>query len=441
MAELASPILGGINSARGMMSPRVMSGAAEQQREAERQVILSSVSNLVGGLSTRLDRIGLQINDLGRSLQVVSTSITQNSFLERQKEAIEQERERRIAEQQLREGQEALVERKIENATVAPVQKAAVKTQSALSRLMSFFSLLLTGWLAPKIIQGIGAVAKSAIQQLTNIKNLLSKGFASAGNVFAKLTQGLRNIIGSVTRTTSRVTQAIANGLFKYPIQVLRGAINSAGNLIKKPAAAAGAAASTAGNAVTKIRPPIYDLAKSFIANPLGQIVFGTGINMSQGASLGQSVAGASAVSAGAYVISKAPLPFLLKAGLAIMGASFLNQKGQDLYSQFKPNANPLAGFDKNMDLSSVLEGSPQVALPVAQVQSSTPATSVMRADNIGPAAEPQTNVVVTAAQQPATQVVPTSTNPFANEIPNISSSNADNFYVYYSMANYNVVI
>ena len=34
MAELASPILGGINSARGMMSPRVMSGAAEQQREA-----------------------------------------------------------------------------------------------------------------------------------------------------------------------------------------------------------------------------------------------------------------------------------------------------------------------------------------------------------------------------------------------------------------------
>lgn len=57
MAELASPILGGINSARGMMSPRVMSGVAEQQREVERQVILSSVSNLVGGLSTRLDEL------------------------------------------------------------------------------------------------------------------------------------------------------------------------------------------------------------------------------------------------------------------------------------------------------------------------------------------------------------------------------------------------
>ena len=442
MAELASPILGGINSARGMMSPRVMSGAAEQQREAERQVILSSVSNLVGGLSTRLDRIGLQINDLGRSLQVVSTSITQNSFLERQKEAIEQERERRIAEQQLREGQEALVERKIENATVAPVQKAAVKTQSALSRLMSFFSLLLTGWLAPKIIQGIGAVAKSAIQQLTNIKNLLSKGFASAGNVFAKLTQGLRNIIGSVTRTTSRVTQAIANGLFKYPIQVLRGAINSAGNLIKKPAAAAGAAATAAGTAVTRTAPSIFQIAKSLVTNPLGQIAFGTGINMSQGAPLGQSVAGAGAAAAGLYGLSKIPfLPFPIKLGMGVLGASFLNQKGQDLYSQFKPNANPFGGFDKNLDLSSMMGAIPQVAVPVAQVQSSTPATSVMRADNIGPAAEPQTNVVVTAAQQPATQVVPTSTNPFANEIPNISSSNADNFYVYYSMANYNVVI
>jgi len=437
MAELASPILGGINSARGMMSPRVMSGDAEQQREAERQVILSSVSNLVGGLSTRLDRIGLQINDLGKSLQVVSTSIAQNSFLERQKEAIEQERERRIAEQQLREGQEALVERKIENAPVAPVQKAAVKTQSALSRLMAFFSLLLTGWLAPKIIQGIGAAAKSAIQQLTNIKNLLSKGFTSAGNVFSKLTLGLRNIIGSVTRTTSRVTQAIANGLFKYPIQVLRGAINAAGKLIGKPAAVA---ASAVGNVATQTAPSVYQFAKSLVTNPLGQIAFGTAINTSQGAPLGQSVAGASAAAAGIYGISMLPLPFIFKLPLSFVGASFLNQKGQDLFSQFKPNANPLAGFDKNMDFSSALEGSSQIAIPIAQVQSSTPTTSVMRANTIGPAAEPQTNVVVTA-QQPAGQVVPTSTNPFANEIPNISSSNVDNFYVYYSMANYNVVI
>jgi len=308
MAELASPILGGINSARGMMSPRVMSGAAEQQREAERQVVLSSVSNLVGGLSTRLDKIGLQINDLGRSLQVVSTSITQNSFLERQKEAIEQERERRIVEQQLREGQEALVERKIENATVAPVQKAAVKTQSALSRLMTFFSLLLTGWLAPKIIQGIGAAAKSTVQQLTNVKNLLGKGFASAGNVFAKLTQGLRNIVGSVTRTTSRVTQAIANGLFKYPIQVLRGAVSAAGNLIGKPAAAA----ATALTAATTTAPSVFKLVKSAVANPFIQLAAGTGLNMSQGSPLGQSVAGAGTAAAGLYGLSMMPMPLLL---------------------------------------------------------------------------------------------------------------------------------
>jgi len=437
MAELASPISGGINSARGMMSPRVMSGAAEQQREAERQVVLSSVSNLVGGLSTRLDKIGLQINDLGRSLQVVSTSITQNSFLERQKEAIEQERERRIVEQQLREGQEALVERKIENATVAPVQKAAVKTQSALSRLMTFFSLLLTGWLAPKIIQGIGAAAKSTVQQLTNVKNLLGKGFASAGNVFAKLTQGLRNIVGSVTRTTSRVTQAIANGLFKYPIQVLRGAVSAAGNLIGKPAAAA----ATALTAATTTAPSVFKLVKSAVANPFIQLAAGTGLNMSQGSPLGQSVAGAGTAAAGLYGLSMMPMPLFIKLPLGIIGATFLNQKGQDLYSQFKPKSNPLAGFNMDMDLSTMMHGSSQVALPVAQVQSSTPSTSVMRADTIGPAAEPQTNVVVTAPQQPATQVVPTSTNPFANEIPNISSSNADNFYVYYSMVNYNVVM
>ena len=162
---------------------------------------------------------------------------------------------------------------------------------------------------------------------------------------------------------------------------------------------------------------------------------------MSQGSPLGQSVAGAGTAAAGLYGLSMMPMPLFIKLPLGIIGASFLNQKGQDLYSQFKPKSNPLAGFNMDMDLSTMMHGSSQVALPVAQVQSSTPSTSVMRADTIGPAAEPQTNVVVTAPQQPATQVVPTSTNPFANEIPNISSSNADNFYVYYSMVNYNVVM
>jgi hypothetical protein len=46
----------------------------------------------------------------------------------------------------------------------------------------------------------------------------------------------------------------------------------------------------------------------------------------------------------------------------------------------------------------------------------------------------------VTAGQQQQPRDVPANMNPVANNIPSISSSNPDNFYVYYSMANYNVV-
>lgn len=54
---------------------------------------------------------------------------------------------------------------------------------------------------------------------------------------------------------------------------------------------------------------------------------------------------------------------------------------------------------------------------------------------------EPKTNVIVTAGAQPQPNIVPASMNASGNKVPSISSSNPDNFYIYYSMANYNVVM
>lgn len=452
MAELASPILGGINNARGMVSPRQMSGAIEVERQQERQQLMSSVSNLVGGLNIRLDRITGQMVGLSQSLQTVSATVAQNSFLERQKEAIEQERERRIAEQQLREGQEALVERKIENATVAPAQKAAVKAQSSLSRLMGFFTLLLTGWLAPKIIGGITSAVKFTTDALVGVRTQVGKAFTLAGNIFRNIYTGLAGILGSITRTTSRVAQSIANGIFKYPFQVIRnvvqGTIDKIKNIVRpgsaNPPAAAAAPAATSGIAAT----PSAQIGQAFRAvgnlfsNPFVQGTAGTAANIASGVPAGQAVTGAGTAIAGVTALSKIPflpLPLKILGGFALYNP--LNKLGQDLFSK---TSDSMSGFnlpEGTLDMSRFgLPGTSDASSTVQANVQSAATPPLMRAQNLGPTPEAETNVIVTAGQQQQPRNVPANMNPVANNIPVISSSNPDNFYVYYSMANYNVV-
>lgn len=450
MAELASPILGGINSARGMVSPRQMSGAIEIERQQERQQLMSSVSNLVGGLNIRLDRITGQMVGLSQSLQTVSASVTQNSFLERQKEAIEQERERRVAEQQLREGQEALVERKIENATVAPAQKAAVKAQSSLTRLMGFFTLLLTGWLAPKVIGGITSAVKFTTDALNGVKNQVGKGFNLAGNVFRNIYTGLAGIVGSITRTTSRISQAIANGLFKYPFQVVKnaaqGTIDNIRNIVRPgttnpPPPAAAPTSGIAATPSSQMGQMLRSVGNLF-QNPFVQGTAGTAANIASGVPAGQAVMGAGTAVAGLTALSKIPflpLPLKLLGGFALY--SPLNNLGQDLFNKV---SGTMSGFnlpEGALDTSRyTMTGMSDAAATVQANVQTTAAPALVRAQNLGPAPEPETTVVVTAGQQQQPRDVPANMNPVANNIPSISSSNPDNFYVYYSMANYNVV-
>jgi len=445
MAEMASPIAGGINNARGMISPKAATGAVE----IERQELIASVSNLVGGLNLRLDRITVQMVDLSRSLQNVSASITQNTFLERQKEAIDQERERRIAESQLREGQEALVERKIENATVAPAQKAAVKAQSSLARLMGLFSLILTGWLGPNILEGIKSISKFSVEKFNQVKNLVDKGFTGIKNVFSNITAGLSNIVGSISRTTSRVKQSISNGLFKYPVDVLRNIVQ--GTIDKIKGIIPGGNNPSPTTASPSTAPPqtlgssIMSGMKSLgsaLLGPPGQVAIGTGANLFSGSSFPQALAGASFGVGSLYGLSKIPfLPLPIKIGAGFLAYPMLNEMGQNAFSNITSGASSFGG---GLDLSSLFSSpdanqSSTASVTPATIQT-TPPSSTVRAQTIGPAPEAQTNVVVTSADQQA-QEVPTTTNPIANTIPNIPSSNSDNFYVYYSMANYNVVI
>ena len=436
MAKMRSPIL------NNSPSQREVDTTVDQKNEQ----VLAAVSNLVGGLSVRLDRISAQMVSLSTSLQSISQTVTTNAFLERQKEAIEQERERRAAQLQLREGQESLVERKIQNATIEPAQKAAVKAQSSLRGLMGFFTLLLTGWLGPKIISGIKAASKFTIDRLREAKQTFDKVFESAKNIFSNIGQALTDIVGSISRTTSRVSQSIRNGLFKKPIQFLRdfiqGTIDKVRGVFKRDNNGNGsgddngAGSNTNNNNQQQSFSPtnlLFNFGKSLTTNPLGQTIFGAGANMFNGASPGQAVSGAASGATFVYGLSKLPLPFPVKLGASIFGFTPMSNLGQNIFTQAQQGS-----LYEGMDFSKMF-AAPSISTS-ANVQP-VATTASARAASVGPTPEPETNVVVTAGGQQGQREVPTDLNPSANTIPDIASSNIDNFYVYYSMANYNVVV
>jgi len=135
---------------------------------------------------------------------------------------------------------------------------------------------------------------------------------------------------------------------------------------------------------------------------------------------------------------SKAP-----NAATADNGQSF-NQSMSDLTSK----ANEIdwtkpAQFGE-FNITPEQATSPQVSSQPAQVNVK-PAAQTTRiaspAVNVGPAPEPAPNIIykrIGSSAQQQSGVAPTGGS--VNQVPAISASNPDNFYVLYSQVNYNVV-
>lgn len=431
MAELASPILGGIYSARGTMS----SGGLRAVME-DRMII----SNLIGGLNIRLDKITNDLADTTNVVERIRATVEQNSFLESQKESLEQERERRLAEQKLREGQEGLIERKIQNAAVVPAQRQAIRAQSSLNSLMGLFTTLLGGWLTVKVFSNFQNIQKFTLDKLGDTKEFIQGVFSNIGNLFKNINTSLSNLFTNIGRVGNILKNSFNDDLFKSGFGLIKdlfekaysGLVNfdpSKLNPFRDPNAGGGSPpgpgemnrpggsqeAQTTGfitnlNLLSNNSPTVNNLfgAEAFTMKP--ENIFGESI---------------------ANLSTKYGFEGMQDFGLGSFGAA-----GYFTADMFK-------GL---FDVSQMTGGSSQtnpsgpIALQVVNFNGSQ-APAVARAEALGSPTEPQTNVVVSTAAAPQPRVVPPSLKRDSNNLPVVPSSNPDNFYILYSMANYNVVI
>ena len=216
---------------RSLISPLAFAGggaATPAQPDPVTTKLLNQNSLQLGLVATQITQLNRDVASLNTSLQAISTGLATTQALERQKEQQEQAQEARLAQQQLREGKESVIEKKIEAAAIAPAQKIASKATFTLGKLGNFFLLLIGGWLADNVIDALRARSEGNTKKLNEIKLETLTGLGVIVGVFVASRGALGLLSGSFRRVAVLLAAVAAAGLFTKPGRDFIGVITEA---------------------------------------------------------------------------------------------------------------------------------------------------------------------------------------------------------------------
>jgi len=404
----------------------------------------------ISSLQGQINSLRSEVNDFRTALSRITDLIAYDSVLEKNSIKQEQEEQRRATEQGLRIGRESLIERKIQNALIAPAQAIAQRTQSILDKVKQFFTTLFIGWLTNQGIETLRALSEGNGKKLEEIKDNVLKGLGIAAGTLFLLNGGFFAIASTITRLSLKIGGWLIKNTVGRFFGALANLLKSGGNALVSGAQAgiralAGGsmddvakAAARGGGGLLKNTGNLLKGAASFGSKLFAPINIGiSAYRYSQGDMVGGTLSAASAL----------PLVGLPAVALDIgreFGAfegTFLgkNENTQQPKAQ-QAKTKPKVDKSKQLDASKPAEfGNIDVPAEVSPQAQTTRIPSA--AFNLGPAPEAKPNVVYKRTGSSAQQrsgAAPTGGS--VNEVPAISASNPDNFYVLYSQVNYNVV-
>ena len=366
-------------------------------------------------INASLANIGGQIALLNKTLVDISTQVRGSALLDQIREQEKQKRERILAEQAVRDNKESGIERKVQSALAKPLQKIGQKAQGVLARLGRFFTILLAGFLGGQTLKFIGGLITGNKNALTEVRDTLLKNLKFIIPIFLALT----GTLGIITRSLVRLGFRIAGSAFR--------------NLLMRPITyllrMAGAAATSLLNGVRNTPLPPG-------RTPPGRTPPGRtppGRTPPRGGGMGGFLSGVLAYFAGESLYN-------LRLGNPNVGYQASTPLGQALdqlapigigLASFFAQRNPLVATASIVGLA--LGGGGKVGdLIQGQGQSATQTQLQLQ--------EQQDNVNI--------NLIPTTTGGSqeigavdgnANDIPLINTTNRDNFYLMYSMIQYNI--
>ena len=192
-----------------------------------------------------LTTINTSILTLQQGLKVISDKLEVSDQLRKIRDANEKRRDEQLAQQQLREGKESLVEKKMQTALAAPLQKIGAKAQSVLGGILKFFNTILLGIIGTRGLQVLGALITGNKEKLEEIKGKIIKELGIASGIFLAINGGLAIALRSVIRLTAFISRVAFTNLLARPLRrifdlasqgvFLRGARSGGGPQIIPP--------------------------------------------------------------------------------------------------------------------------------------------------------------------------------------------------------------
>ena len=180
-----------------------------------------------------LANIGGQIALLNKTLVDISTQVRGSALLDQIREQEKQKRERILAEQAVRDNKESGIERKVQSALAKPLQKIGQKAQGVLGRLGRFFTILLAGFLGGQALKFIGGLITGNENALKEVRDTLLRNLKFIIPIFLTLTGTLGIITRSLVRLGFRIAGSAFRNLLMRPISyLLRMSSLAAGNLL-----------------------------------------------------------------------------------------------------------------------------------------------------------------------------------------------------------------
>jgi hypothetical protein len=198
---------------------------------------LAQVAQVSSIQQAQINSLTQTVIGLGADFEAVRVSIINDASLEQQKLREENEYEKQLAEQGLREGKEKLLEQKIQNALMAPIAAIGNKVSSIFDKLMNFMWTLLGGWLTMQGLDTLKALATGNKKKLEDIKNNVIKALMVVGGSLLFIQFGLSTLIGSITRLAFKASKFVFSNtigrLFTGFGNIARGALGKVGNAVK----------------------------------------------------------------------------------------------------------------------------------------------------------------------------------------------------------------
>lgn len=500
MAEISSPISGGIQVARSTVSSSTfgIGRSALQPVKTEpdpetlkvlreNQTSLLLISNQIEGLSFRM-------NDFRNSLEKISLLIENESILERQRELQNQQQERQLAEQQLREGKESIIENRIQTALLTPVQTVGEKVRGTLGSLMEFFTTLLGGWLINQGVETIEALAEGNKERLEQIKDDTLNQLGIIGRIFTIIKTGFFGVFKSITSLTGRIVGAVASGLFINPMRNLLQGLRGGGGRTPPPrgpqgprggglpggisgiltgvsgllnlingeyfdAALLGLSILPGGKLISAIRAIAgVSFTLDEIAEAFGGNIFGKDPNKKK---LAQKISDAAKQEAEKEKQSAKKLAATTsidqenKTNMMPTAASETPSQNTTATSSTLSTTSSTPTMSMMPEASNITFGEPTKFIPVPglknqkdeeknnlQVESAKSQSTPEKVQTLSSLSEPKPNIIMMpSSQQPSVIPGSPSGGGQTNSVPAIQSSNPENFYILYSQVHYNVVM